>query len=96
MTLILNLLVWVVLCIGVLAWWKTKKHWLLVATFAALVIYMQAQPSYMPKSEIQRPPPQEFTESDAPIEDRNSKPASLETRDQRIKEAVANGLDFKN
>lgn len=96
MNLLLTIIVWAVFCGGVFAWWKTKKHWVLAVTVLLLAIYQQAQPSYLPKSEIQRSPPQEFTESDATIEDRNSKPASLETRDQRIKEAVANGLDFKD
>lgn len=96
MTLAFNLIFAAVLCAGLLVWWKTKKHWVLAVTAMILLLYAQIQPSYLPKSTAERSAPPPFSESSATIEDRTRKPASLEERDQRTKEAIKGGLDFKN
>ena len=95
MTLLLNLLPLLIAAIGFGLSWKFRKLWIAAVTVAALFLYFQAQPSYMPKGEITRSEPPVFTESETPIEDRNSKPMSGEERDQRMQDAVKRGLDFK-
>lgn len=60
-----------------------------------MLLYFQAQPSYLPKGEITRSPPPVFGASNAQIEDRNRKPMPGDERDQRMRDAVQQGLDFK-
>lgn len=95
MTLLINLIPVLIAAIGFGLSWKFKSVWAAIATIAALLLYFQAQPSYMPKGEVKRSEPPVFVESDARIEDRNSKPMSGEERDSRMREAVQQGLDFK-
>lgn len=95
MTLLINLIPVLIAAIGLGLGWKFKSFWAVIATIAALLLYFQAQPSYMPKGQIQRSEPPVFTESDAHIENRNSKPMPGEDRDARMREAVQQGLDFK-
>ncbi|WP_027016374.1 hypothetical protein [Comamonas composti] len=95
MTLLLNLAPLLIAAAGLGLSWKLRKPWLAAATLAALFLYFQAQPSYLPKGEITRSQPPVFTESEARIEDRNSKPMSGQERDQRMRDAVQQGLDFK-
>ena len=95
MILLINLIPLLIAAIGFGLSWKLKKLWIAAATVAALFLYFQAQPSYMPKGEISRSAPPVFVESEAGIEDRNSKPVPGSVRDQRMHDAVKQGLDFK-
>lgn len=95
MILLINLIPVLMAAIGFGLSWKLKKLWITAATVAALFLYFQAQPSYMPKGEIERSAIPAFVESDAQIEDRNSKPVPADERDQRMRDAVKQGLDFK-
>lgn len=96
MILLLNLLPYLVAALGAFIALKLRKVWILLATIAALIIYMKAQPSYMPKGQVERAPVPEIEQTEASIEDRASRPDSLSQRDQRMKEAVRSGLDFKH
>lgn len=95
MTLLINLIPLLIAAIGLGLSWKLRKLWVAAATVATLFLYFQAQPSYMPKGQVTRSEPPAFTESEARIEDRNSKPMSGDERDQRMRDAVKQGLDFK-
>lgn len=95
MTLLINLIPLLIAALGLGLSWKFKKLWVAGATLVVVFLYFQAQPSYLPKGEITRSAPPVFTELDARIEDRNSKPMPGNERDQRMRDAVKNGLDFK-
>lgn len=53
--------------------WRKRKVWIAVATILALLLYMKAQPSYLPKGDIGRTAIPEFSVPAAAIEDRNRK-----------------------
>lgn len=95
MTLLINLVPLLIAAIGFGLSWRLRKVWIAAATVVALFLYFQALPSYMPKGQITRSEPPVFTESEARIEDRNSKPMSGDERDQRMQDAVKRGLAFK-
>lgn len=95
MTLLINLIPLLIAAIGFGLSWKLRKLWVAAVTAVTLFLYFQAQPSYMPKGQVTRSEPPTFTESEARIEDRNSKPMSGDERDQRMRDAVKQGLDFK-
>lgn len=95
MILLLNLLPYLVVAAGLLLGIKLRKVWIFLAALALAAIYNMAQPSYAPKGTVQRSQVPAFTESSAGIEDRNSKPVPGDVRDQRMRDAVHNGLDFK-
>lgn len=95
MILLLNLLPYLVVAAGLLLGIKLRKVWIFLAALALAAIYNMAQPSYAPKGTVQRSQVPAFTESSANIEDRNSKPVPGDVRDQRMRDAVHNGLDFK-
>ena len=57
MILLINLIPLLIAAIGFGLSWKLKKLWIAAATVAALFLYFQAQPSYMPKGEITRSAP---------------------------------------
>lgn len=95
MILLLNLLPYLVVAAGLLLGIKLRKVWIFLAALALAAIYNMAQPSYAPKGTVQRSQVPAFTESNASIEDRNSKPVPGDVRDQRMRDAVHNGLDFK-
>lgn len=95
MILLLNLLPYLVVAAGLLLGIKLRKVWIFLAALALAGIYNMAQPSYAPKGTVQRSQVPAFTESSASIEDRNSKPVPGDVRDQRMRDAVHNGLDFK-
>lgn len=95
MTLLINLTPLLIAAIGFGLSWKLRKLWVAAVTVATLLLYFQAQPSYMPKGQVTRSEPPAFTESEARIEDRNRKPMPGDERDQRMRDAVRQGLDFK-
>lgn len=95
MIALLNSLPALIVLVGVAVCFKLRKAWPLLPTALALGIYMLLQPSYLPKGEVVRSAPPPFTPSNAPVEDRLSKPVPGEVRDQRMKDAVERGLDFK-
>jgi hypothetical protein len=95
MILLLNLLPYLVVAAGLLLGIKLRKVWIFLAALALAAIYNMAQPSYAPKGTVQRSQVPAFTESSASVEDRNSKPVPGDVRDQRMRDAVHNGLDFK-
>jgi hypothetical protein len=96
MVLLLNLLPMALLAVGLGAAWYWRKWWLAVLTVALWLVYAMAQPSYLPKGQMERAEvPALPAHSDAPLQDRQPKPDPLSERDQRMREAVQNGLDFK-
>lgn len=95
MTLLLNVLPWLLLAAGLALAWRRRRLWIALATAILGLAYVMAQPSYLPKGKVERGAPPPFPASDARIEDRNSKPVPGEVRDQRMRDAVRNGLDFK-
>lgn len=95
MILALNLLVSALFIGGILIWWKTRKNWVIFATCAIIIVYTQAQPSYMPKGEIKRSPVPALKSSESEIQDRNSRPMSVVERDKKMDDAVKRGLPFK-
>lgn len=95
MTLALNILPYMLAALGVFLGLRLRQAWLIATTIILLIVYLQVQPSYMPKGKIERSAVPELEQSEATIEDRASKPDSLGERDLRIKEAVQSGLDFK-
>lgn len=95
MILLLNLLPYLVVAAGLLLGVKLRKVWIFLAALALAAIYNMAQPSYAPKGAVQRSLAPAFTESGANIEDRSSKPVPGDVRDQRMRDAVHSGLEFK-
>ena len=94
-TLLINLLPLAIAVIGLGLSWRYKKLWMAAATAAILFVYFQAQPAYLPKGQIMREAPPVFVESDAQIENRLSQPVPGSERDQRMQDAIRQGLDFK-
>lgn len=90
----LNLIPLALLVLAAWAVWKKSRTGLIGVVLLAAV-YAVVQPSYLPKGAVERSPVPAFTPSDAAIEDRNRKPTPIEERDQRMQDAVRNGLDFK-
>lgn len=74
MVLLINLIPWIIVLVGGYLTWRKRKVWIAVATIAAMLLYMKAQPSYLPKGDIQRTAVPEFVvPKAAEIEDRNRK-----------------------
>lgn len=72
-----------------------KQRWIVLAvTVAAMIVYVKALPSYLPKGTIKRTALPEFTQSEAQIEDRNSRPVSGEERDRIRKDEYRKGPEF--
>lgn len=90
-----NLLLAAALLGGVYAWWRTRKLWLLALPVGVVLVYAQLQPGYLPKAQIERTPVPAAETTTATIEDRVAQPDTLQERDQRMKDAVQSGLDFK-
>lgn len=81
MVLLINLIPLMILLVGGFTAYKFRKLWIIAATIFALFIYFKAQPSYMPKGSITRPPIPEFTApKNAVIEDRNRKAVPQDER----------------
>lgn len=77
-------------------WAVFKRNRIALAAVALLaVVYVVAQPSYLPKGTVERSPVPPLAPSEAAIQDRTRQPDTLQERDQRMQEAVSNGLDFK-
>lgn len=85
MVLLINLIPWVIVLVGGYLAYRKRKLWIVAATIAALFLYMKAQPSYMPKGDIQRSAIPEFAvPANAEIEDRNRKSQDrMEVRKQQ-------------
>lgn len=95
MVVALNLLVALVCLLGAVVWWKTKNAWYLLATVGFMILYMQVQPSYMPKGEVKRTSvPSLEASSDAAIEDRNRKPVDPEVRQSEQERQYREGPVF--
>lgn len=77
---LLNILVLVVFVGLAYAWWKTKKHWLLMVMLGFLFVYSQFQPSYMPKGTVSRTSVPSFDTPTGEIKDNNRKPVPSEVR----------------
>lgn len=95
MVILLNSLLVAIGILSLVAAYRLRKVWPLIVGFVAIVIYMQIQPSYLPKGEVKRSDVPAFEQSDAVIEDRNSKPKSGEDYDKKMEESVRKGLPFK-
>lgn len=95
MVLLINLIPLVILLVGGFMAYRKRRLWIAATTIIALIIYFKAQPSYMPKGDIQRSEIPEFTvPADAAIEDRNRKPVPVEDRRQQMREDVQRGPAF--
>lgn len=85
MVLLINLIPLMIVLVGGYLAYRKRKLWIAAATIFALFIYFKAQPSYMPKGDIQRSAIPEFTvPANAEIEDRNRKSQDrMEVRKQQ-------------
>ena len=95
MVIILNSLLTLIVIMSIAGAYRLRKAWPLVVGIAAIIVYMQLQPSYLPKGEVKRSDIPAFDQSEAEIEDRNSKPKSGEEYDKKMENAVKSGLPFK-
>jgi len=95
MTLLYNLMLPLILLSGLFLTWKFKKIWILAITLLVLFIYFKAQPSYLPKGQINRTALPAFeAKPDLEIEDRLSKPKDPDQRQAEQDERYRNGLEF--
>lgn len=94
MTLLINLIPVYILFIACGLFWKYKKGWILAVGVLVIGVYMQVQPSYLPKGEIKRSDVPAFIPSRADIEDRNSTPKSGEDYDKERNRQIKDGLPF--
>ena len=91
---LLNILVFAV-CVGLaFAWWKTKKHWLLLVMLGFLFVYGQFQPSYMPKGTVERTSVPSFDAPKGEIKDNNRKPVPSEERNAEQEQQYRDGLPW--
>lgn len=91
---LLNILVFVMCVVLTYAWWKTKKHWLILVMLGYLFVYGQFQPSYMPKGSVARTPVPAFSEPSGEIKDNNRKPTPSEVRNAEQERQYRDGLTF--
>lgn len=94
MVLFLNLLVPIFLAVVGLIFWKSKNWKVLIAIPVFFIIYTAAQPSYLPKGDIQRSAIPEFTPSKAEIVDNLRKPVPSEVRNAEQERKYKEGLVF--
>lgn len=94
MVVFLNLLVALICFAGVFAAYKLHKAWPLLVTGVVIVLYMNFQPSYMPKGEVKRSEIPVFEKSDAKVEDRILSAKDGEQYDKEREEKIKEGLPF--
>ena len=92
MIVLLNLVWILVLGASLLAAYKLRKVWPVIVGGIVLALYMQLQPSYMPKGTVTRPALPAFEVSDAKIQDNLLKPKSGEQYDAERQEQIEKGL----
>ena len=93
--IVLLSLIWVlVLAVSFLAAYKTKQPWPLVVGIVVIALYMQFQPSYMPKGEVTRQALPAFEASDAKIENHLLMPKSGAEYDEKRQADIEKGLPF--
>ena len=93
---ILNIIAVAVYAAMLYAWWRTKKHWLLFAMIGLAVVYGQFQPSYLPKGEVYRTAPPQFSAPTGEIKDENRKPVTSEERNALQEQSYKDGLPWNN
>lgn len=74
---------------------KRKELWPLALAVVLIVIYMNVQPSYLPKGEVKRSVIPAFEKSDAKIQDNLLKHPSGEEMDRERNQQIKEGLPFK-
>ena len=95
MVLLLNLIPWIILFGGGYLTYRYRKVWVFAATVILLFLYFKAQPSYLPKGDIQRSAIPEFTVTKtAEIEDRNRKAVPQEDRQAQQESQYREGPVF--
>ena len=98
MVLLLNLIPWIIFLSGAVLSWKVKSDkwkWVaLIGTVGAMALYYKAQPSYLPKGDIQRTEVPSFEQSKAEIQDNNRKPVPSEIRNAEQERKYKEGLVF--
>lgn len=92
MIVLLNLIWILVLGASLLAAYKLRKVWPVIVGGVVLALYMQFQPTYMPKGVVTRPALPAFEESDAKIVDNLLKPKPGELYDAEREAAIKKGL----
>lgn len=95
MIVLLNLLTIGIAILGVALAYKLHRVWPLAVSLVVLTLYMQFQPSYMPKGQVTRSDVPVFEQTESVIEDRNSKPKSGGDYDKEMEEKVKKGLPFR-
>jgi hypothetical protein len=93
MVLLLNLLQIILIAVGIYSAWRYKNIYYVIGTLVILFILQAAQPSYLPKGEIERSDIAEFEDAGR-INDLQPKPVSGSDRDKNHEEAVKRGLIF--
>jgi len=94
MVLLLNLIAPIIVIVFGYIWWKTRKAWPLVVMVASLLLYVQAQPSYIPKGEVKRTAIAPFEQKDVEIQNRLLTPPSGAEMDRKRGEMIKEGLPF--
>ena len=92
MIVLLNLIWILVLGASLLAAYKLRKVWPVIVGGAVLALYMQFQPSHMPKGATTRAELPPFEVSDAKIVDNLLKPKPGELYDAEREAAIKKGL----
>lgn len=95
MAVLLSFIVTVVVLGLLFLAFKRKKLWPLALAAVFMVVYMNVQPSYLPKGEVKRSVIPAFEKSDAKIQDNLLKPPSGEDMDRERNQQIKEGLPFK-
>ncbi len=95
MTLLFNILPWIIIAATIVSVLKTKYplQSFLVGV-VVFILYTLVQPSYLPKGTVSISELPDFEPSSAVIEDRNRKPVPLDERDEAMREKVKQGLNY--
>lgn len=96
MVLLLNLIPILIFLLGALSFWKWKNPWIVITTGAIIILYMMAQPSYMPKGEVKRTQVPAFETKDIEMQDRLLRPPTSEELYERKDRLIKEGLPFED
>lgn len=88
MIALMNYAIPLIVLLGLVAAYATKKVWPVLLAVVISLVYSVAQPTYMPKGTVRPPVIQEVERVERPFVDRGLKPMSDEERDARRNEQL--------
>lgn len=94
MVLLLNLLLLLIVIVGGLCYWKWRKPWIVAVTVLIVLVYTMAQPSYLPKGQVERTELLPFEQKELVAEDRLLKAPTGDEMDSRRNQMIKEGLPF--